>query len=202
LWLMSIDPHWYSTMYSWYNFASTFVAGIALITLFVIYLKNRGYLEYTNEEHLHDLGKFIFAFSIFWAYLWFSQYMLIWYANMPEETIYFKVRAKGVYSTWFWLMFLINFLVPLLFLMRRNPKRNYTSMAFIGTVVLVGHWMDYHQMVFASVVPDHVALNFFDIGVAAGFVGVILLVTGNVLAKYPLVARNHPFIKESIIHHT
>ena len=88
LWLMSIDAHWFSTMYSWYTFASTFVAGVALMTLFVIYLKNQGYLEYVNQEHLHDLGKFQFAFSIFWTYLWFSQFMLIWYANIPEETIY------------------------------------------------------------------------------------------------------------------
>ena len=91
-WVMSIDAHWYSTMFSWYNFASTFVSGISLIALFVIYLKNKGQLAYVTEEHLHDLGKFMFAFSIFWAYLWFSQYMLIWYSNQPEETKYFVQR--------------------------------------------------------------------------------------------------------------
>jgi hypothetical protein len=92
LWLMSIDAHWFSTMYSWYTFASTFVSGIALITIFVIYFKNQGELEYVTEEHLHDLGKYMFAFSIFWTYLWFSQYMLIWYSNQPEETKYFIDR--------------------------------------------------------------------------------------------------------------
>ena len=101
LWLMSIDAHWYSTMYSWYTFASTFVAGMALIALFVIYLKNKGYLEYTNEEHLHDLGKFMFAFSIFWTYLWFSQYMLIWYSKHPEETKYFKPRVARSLQRYF-----------------------------------------------------------------------------------------------------
>ncbi len=103
LWLMSINAHWFSTMYSWYTFASTFVAGIALITLFVIYLKNKGYLEYVNKEHLHDLGKFQFAFSIFWTYLWFSQFMLIWYANIPEETTYFRPRFEGAYTGLFYL---------------------------------------------------------------------------------------------------
>ena len=92
VWLMSIDPHWYSTMYSWYTFASTFVAGSFIDRIFVIYLKNRGQLEYVTEEHLHDVGKFMFAFSIFWTYLWFSQYMLIWYSNQPEETKYFIER--------------------------------------------------------------------------------------------------------------
>src|SRR4029079_12515559 len=117
LWLMSIDANWYSTMYSWYTFASTFVAGVALITLFVVYLKNQGYLELVNEEHLHDLGKFMFAFSIFWTYLWFSQFMLIWYSNQPEETIYFKPRTEGAFTFLFWFMFIINFLAPLLIFM-------------------------------------------------------------------------------------
>jgi hypothetical protein len=207
LWLMSIDAHWYSTMYSWYTFASTFVAGMALITLFVVYLKNQGYLEYTNEEHIHDLGKFMFAFSVFWTYLWFSQYMLIWYANIPEETVYFRSRIttknhSGAYSGIFWFMFIINFLAPLLILMRRGSKRNYTTVTFMAIVILFGHWLDFYQMVFASLFPNEVELNLFDFGVAAGFVGVILFTVGKALSKFPLVAKNHPFIKESIIHHT
>jgi hypothetical protein len=207
LWVMSIDAHWYSTMFSWYNFASTFVAGLSLIALFVIYLKNQGYLEYTNEEHLHDIGKFMFAFSIFWTYLWFSQYMLIWYANIPEETVYFRPRVtsknySGPYTGIFWFMFIINFLAPFLILMRRGSKRNYTTMTFIAIVIIFGHWLDYYQEVFASVFPEHVELNLFDFGVAAGFVGLIMYSVGNALAKYPLVEKNHPFIKESIIHHT
>ena len=202
IWLMSIDAHWYSTMYSWYTFASTWVAGIALIILFVVYLKNNGYLEYTNQEHLHDLGKFMFAFSIFWAYLWFSQYMLIWYANIPEETIYFKNRTQGPYSGVFWFTFIINFLAPLLLLMKRGSKRNYGSITIMSLVIIFGHWLDFHQMIFASVLPEHVELNLFDFGVALGFVGTIMFVVGNVLSKYPLVSQNHPFIKESIIHHT
>lgn len=202
LWLMSIDAHWYSTMYSWYTFASTFVAGLSLITLFVVFLKNNNYLELTNEEHLHDLGKFIFAFSIFWTYLWFSQFMLIWYANIPEETTYFKPRAQGIYSGVFWLMFLINFLAPILILMSRGAKRNYTTMTFMALLLIFGHWLDFFQMVFPGPSPDHVPVMLWDFGVALGFVGLIMFVTGRSLAKAPLVARNHPFIKESIIHHT
>lgn len=202
LWLMSIDAHWYSTMYSWYTFASTFVAGMALITLFVIYLKNQGYLELVNDEHLHDLGKFMFAFSIFWTYLWFSQYMLIWYANIPEETVYFKHRVQGPYRGVFFLNLIINFLAPLLILMRRSSKRNYTLLVFMASLIICGHWLDFYQMVIASISKDHVELNFFDFGVAAGFVGLIMWSAGNALTKRSLIAKNHPFFKESIIHHT
>lgn len=202
LWLMSIDAHWYSTMYSWYNFASTFVAGIALIALFVVFLKNHGYLEYTNKEHLHDLGKFMFAFSIFWTYLWFSQFMLIWYANIPEETIYFKPRAEGIYSSIFWMMFIINFLAPLLIFMSRDTKRNYTVVTFMALLIIFGHWLDFFQQVFPAVSPDKVPMILYDFGIALGFAGIIMFVTGKALAKAPLLAKNHPFVKESLIHHT
>jgi hypothetical protein len=208
LWLMSIDAHWYSTMYSWYTFASTFVAGIALITLFVVYLKNNGYLEYTNTEHLHDLGKFMFAFSIFWTYLWFSQFMLIWYANIPEETVYFKPRAEGAYSGVFWLMFIINFVAPILILMSRDSKRNYTTVTFMSILIIFGHWLDFFQMVFPSPMTNaetgqtQVPMIVYDLGIALGFVGLIMFVTARSLAKWPLLAKNHPLVKESIIHHT
>ncbi|NDF99029.1 MAG: quinol:cytochrome C oxidoreductase [Chitinophagia bacterium] len=202
LWLMSIDAHWYSTMYSWYTFASTFVSGMALIALFVIFLKNNDYLEYVNNEHLHDLGKFMFAFSVFWTYLWFSQFMLIWYANIPEETIYFQPRAHGIYKGIFWLMFIINFIAPLLILMTRSAKRNYGTVALMAVLIIFGHWLDFYQMVFPAVSPGKVPNIIYDLGIALGFVGLIMFVTGRALTKAPLLARNHPFVKESLIHHT
>lgn len=208
LWLMSVDAHWYSTMYSWYTFASTFVAGVALITLFVVFLKNNDYLELVNEEHLHDLGKFMFAFSIFWTYLWFSQYMLIWYSNQPEETTYFKPRSQGTYSGIFWLMLIINFLAPILILMKRGSKRNYTTMTFMALLIIFGHWLDFFQMVFPGPLTDtktgetYVPMIVWDFGVALGFVGLIMFVTGRALSRAPLLAKNHPFVKESVIHHT
>ncbi len=202
LWLMSIDAHWYSTMYSWYTFASSFVAGIALITLFVVYLKNKGYLEFTTEEHLHDLGKFMFAFSIFWAYLWYSQFMLIWYANIPEETVYFVPRMKGVYKGLFYLNLIINFLAPLLLLMKRDAKRNYTTITILAILIIFGHWLDFFIMVFPAFSKEQVPMMLYDFGVALGFVGLIMFLTARALAKAPLINVNHPFIKESIIHHT
>lgn len=201
LWLMSIDAHWYSTMYSWYTFASTFVAGIALIALFIIFLKNNGYLEYTGTEHLHDLGKFMFAFSIFWTYLWFSQFMLIWYANIPEETVYFKPRVEGPYSGIYWLMLIINFVAPILILMSRDAKRRYSTIAVMAVMIIFGHWLDFYQMVFPAISPDAVPTMVYDMGIGLGFAGVIMFVTGRALTKAPLLAKNHPFLKESLIHH-
>jgi hypothetical protein len=202
LWLMSIDAHWYSTMYSWYTFASTFVSGISLIALFVIFLKNKGYLEYTSEEHLHDLGKFMFAFSVFWCYLWFSQYMLIWYSNQPEETKYFEPRVEGVYRGIFFLNIIINFIAPLLLLMKRGAKRNYTTMTILAVLIIFGHWLDFFQMVHPATSKDHVPMMLYDLGIGLGFVGLIMFIVGRTLAKHPLVPKNHPFFKESVIHHT
>jgi hypothetical protein len=202
LWLMSIDAHWYSTMYSWYTFASSFVAGIALMTLFVVFLKNNGYLELTTKEHLHDLGKFVFAFSVFWTYLWFSQFMLIWYANIPEETVYFKPRMQGPYRGIFFLNLIINFLAPLLLLMKRGAKRNYGTVTMMCVLIIFGHWLDFYQMVMPGVSPTKVPFMLLDFGVALGFIGLIMFVTARALAKAPLIAKNHPFLKESIVHHT
>jgi hypothetical protein len=202
LWLMSIDAHWYSTMYSWYTFASSFVAGMALITLYVVFLKNNNYLEHTNTEHLHDLGTFMFAFSVFWTYLWYSQFMLIWYANIPEETTYFEPRMQGAYRVIFFLNLIINFLAPLLLLMRRGAKRNYGTITMVAALIIFGHWLDFYQMVFPGPSRDHVPFMLVDLGIGLGFVGLIMFLTGRALAKAPLLARNHPFVKESLIHHT
>ncbi len=202
LWLMSIDAHWYSTMYSWYTFASTFVSGMSLIALYVIYLKNNDYLEYTTDEQLHDLGKFMFAFSIFWTYLWYSQFMLIWYANIPEETVYFKPRMQGAYKGVFFLNLIVNFLLPFLLLMRKGSKRNFTTVTFVAVLIIVGHWIDFFQMVMPGPMGEHYSLSWFEFGILALYAGLIMHFVGKGLASRPLVAKYHPFLKESIIHHT
>ncbi len=207
LWLMSIDAHWFSTMYSWYTFASTFVSGLALIALFVVFLKNNGLLQAVTKEHLHDLGKFIFAFSIFWTYLWFSQFMLIWYSNQPEETIYFVNRIgnsarESPYAGIFWFMLIINFVAPILIFMSRDSKRNYATVTFVSVLLLFGHWLDFYQMVFPAISPDKVPSIIFDMGIALFFVGLIMFIVGRTLSRFPLVVKNHPFAKESVIHHT
>jgi Ni/Fe-hydrogenase subunit HybB-like protein len=202
LWLMSIDAHWYSTMYSWYTFASTFVSGMSLVALYIVFLKNRGQLEYVTDEHVHDIGKFMFAFSVFWTYLWFSQYMLIWYANMPEETGYYKIRVQGPYRGIFFLNLILNFVCPLLILMKKSSKRNYTLLTFMAILIIFGHWIDFWQMVMPGALKDKAELMPFEFGIAALFIGIIMWRVGAYLTSHPLTAKNHPFLKESMIHHT
>jgi Ni/Fe-hydrogenase subunit HybB-like protein len=204
---MSIDAHWYSTMYSWYTFSSTFVSGMSLVAIFVIYLKNKDQLEYVTEEHLHDVGKFMFAFSVFWTYLWFSQYMLIWYSNQPEETKYFIERVgtadkSGPYESLFFLNLILNFVCPLLILMKRGVKRNWTIVTIMAVLIIFGHWVDFYQMVMPGTVKDHPQISLFDLGIAALFIGLIMWGVGRYITTNPLTAKNHPFLKESMIHHT
>ncbi len=200
LWIMSIDSHWYSTMFSWYNFASSFVAGMALMTLFVVYVKGKGYLAYLNKEHLHDLGKFMFAFSIFWTYLWFSQFMLIWYANIPEETVYFRPRMQGPYSFFFYLSLVLNFVLPLLVMMSRPSKRNSFTVILMAILILFGHWIDFFQMIKPGPMGEHWHIGWFEIGIVLGFIGLLITFVTRTLETAPIMPKNNPLMKEAIIH--
>ena len=144
--IMSLDAHWYSTLFAWYSTISLLVSLVALTILVLIYLKSKGYYKEVSVEHLHDLGKYMFAFSIFWTYMWFSQFMLIWYGNVGEETTYFKTRMDE-YPVIFWANFIMNFILPFFILLRNDTKRKFGSLAFVALIVFFGHWLDYFQMI-------------------------------------------------------
>ena len=144
--VMSIDSHWYSTMFAWYSMVSMWLGAISMTVMLIIYLKAQGYLEYVTQNHLHDIGKFLFGISVFWTYLWFDQFMLIWYANNGEETIYFKERMDH-YPVLFWGNLLLNFVTPFLILMRNDTKRKFGTMFFVALIVFFGHWWDYFYMI-------------------------------------------------------
>jgi hypothetical protein len=200
MWLMSIQAHWYSTMFSWYSFASAFVSGMSLILLWVVYLKNQGNLELVTKEHIHDLGKFMFAFSIFWTYLWFAQYMLIWYSNQPDETFYFKMRQQGPYSIMFYADFIINFCMPILILMSRPSKRNYFTITFMAMIIIFGHWVDFYQMVMPGAVGENWHINWYEIGIFMGFVGILITCVSRTLTKSSLIPNNNLLLKETMLH--
>ncbi len=201
-WVMSIDAHWFSTMMGWYVFASWWVTGLATITLIVAGLKNAGYLRMVTPNHLHDLGKFVFAFSIFWTYIWFSQFMLIYYANIPEETVYFITRMKNNPYSWiFYTNLILNFVLPFLLLMTRDAKRHMSMLQVVCPIVIAGHWFDFYNMITPGVMKGEGGIGFLEIGLGLVFMATFLFVVLNALSKVQLVAKHHPFMEESLNHH-
>ena len=195
-WVMSVDPHWFSTLFGWYVFASMIVSGITTIALMTIYLKSKGYIKFVNDSHLHDLAKYMFGFSVFWAYLWFSQFMLIWYANIPEEVTYFVTRIED-YTIPFFTMFALNFIFPFLVLMNSDYKRIPWFIVMAGMIILIGHYMDVYNMIMPATVGDRWGFGLPEISALALFSGLFIILVFYSLSKAPLLEKRNPFIKES-----
>ncbi len=200
---MSIDTHWFSTMFGWYHLASWHVAGLAAMMLAIILLKENGYLKAVKMSTLHDLGKLIFGFSVFWTYTWFSQYLLIFYANLPEETIYFEERINGYggrYFAPFIINLILNFVFPFLILMARNSKRNFMLLKLACGSILIGHWFDFYQMIMPGVAKDQGGIGIIELGTTLTFASVFIYFVANELTKANLYAKKHPFLEESLHH--
>ena len=195
-WIMSVDPHWYSTLFGWYVFASFFVSGITVIAMITLYLKSKGYLEHVNTSHIHDLAKFMFGISIFWTYLWFSQFMLIWYSNIPEEVTYFVTRIEH-YKLPFFGMLAMNFIFPLLILINTDFKRLTWIVVMAGIVILCGHYIDFFNMIMPATVGDQWFIGIPEIGSLMFFLGLFIFVVFSALTKAPLVPKGNPLIEES-----
>ncbi|UII24791.1 quinol:cytochrome C oxidoreductase [Fulvivirga maritima] len=201
-WVMSIDPHWFSTLFGWYVFASWWINGLAVIALITVILKQNGYLKIVNANHLHDIGKFIFGFSIFWTYIWFAQFLLQYYANMPEETVYFLQRLEVGNYTWvFFLNLILNFILPFLLLMTRDAKRHMSLIKLVCPIIIAGHWFDFYLMITPGVMKLEGGFGFMEIGMFMIFGVAFLFVALSSLAKSPLFPKNHPFLEESLHHH-
>jgi hypothetical protein len=195
-WIMSVDPHWFSTLFGWYVFASFFVSGITVICLTTLYLKSKGVLEHVNTSHIHDLAKFMFGISVFWTYLWFSQFMLIWYSNIPEEVTYFITRIEQ-YNLPFFGMVVMNFVFPLLILINTDFKRITWVLVLAGVVILAGHYIDFFNMIMPATVGDQWFIGVAEIGALLFFFGLFILVVFTALTKAPLLPKRNPFIEES-----
>src|SRR6056300_507096 len=194
--IMSIDTHWFSTLFGWYTFAGMFVSSFAAIILVTLYLKSKGLLEWVNDNHIHDLGKFMFAFSVFWTYLWFSQFVLIWYANIPEEVTYYMQRWDQ-YKVPFFTMLSLNFIFPVLAILSRPAKRVPGTLVMAAVFVLVGHYMDHYVMIMPGTVGDQYGFGLLELGPILFFAGLFIYVMFRNLAAAPLLHKNHPMIVES-----
>ena len=146
--VMSTDPHWYSTLFGWYNFASYMCGMLSMMILVISYLKYKGHLRNVTENHLHSIGTYLFGFSVFWTYLWFSQFMLIWYGNIPEDTMYYVKRFRvPLFKVLFFVNLFFNFVFPFLFLMKRKAKRSLLTAGFASCVLICSHFLDFYLMV-------------------------------------------------------
>ncbi len=198
-WIMSIDVHWFSTLFGWYAFAGMWCTTMTVLVMLVLYLKKQGYLPKVNDSHIHDIGKWTFATSFLWSYMFFSQMMLIWYANIGEEATYYIQRFEE-FQLLYWGMFLVNFAFPMLILMSRDAKRHAGILTFVGLVIVVGHWLDVYIMVSGGSMGAQASIGFLEIGMAVAFLGLFIRVVLNNLTKAPLTPVNHPFLDESIHH--
>jgi hypothetical protein len=206
--IMSLEAHWFSTMFGWYNFAALWVSGLSVITLSLILLRKAGYMQWVTEDHLHNLGQLMFGFSIFWTYLWFAQFLLTWYANIPEEAAYFYRRWEPQFKPWFWLNIIVNFLTPLLVLMSRDSKRKIELLKVACIILICGHWLDYWQMIMPGTIGVkgvgewYSPMILVDFATFVGFAGLMVWMFGNALSKFKsLVPKKHPLLQESLHHH-
>jgi len=195
-WIMSLDPHWFSTLFGWYVLASMLVTAVTVIALVTIYLKSKGYLPKVNHSHLHDLAKFMFGLSVFWTYLWFSQFMLIWYSNIPEEVTYFLTRLDD-YNLPFLGMVVMNFIFPLLILMSSDYKRSNWIIVMAGIIIVLGHYIDIFNMIMPATVGDQWFIGWAEIGGFLFFAGLFIYVVFSALSKAPLETSGDPYIGES-----
>ncbi len=211
--LMSLEPHWFSTIWGVYTFAGHFVAAIAVITLMTVALYRAGYLhEYITREHFHDLGKLMFAFTVFWTYIAFSQYFIIWYANLPEETIYFAFREQGGWQYFGWALMLMHFVVPFMVLLRQDVKRKTNILVAAAVIILIAHYIDLSWIILPATqkviahYPHHpthgVMFGWQEFTGWLFFAGAFMFLAARQFKKRAAVAYNDPLIHEAQTYNT
>src|SRR5579871_1517473 len=197
--IISLDPRWFSTMFGVYLFAGTFVNGICAVTFAVVLLREQGLLRnWVSEDQLHDLGKMVFAFSTFWAYIWTCQYLLIWYSNIPEEVSHYTTRTIGPWLPLFVVNFLVNWILPFTVLMSAANKRKPKVLLFVTSVLFVGHWLDLYM----QIMPSYWSSPKFgpvELLVPLGYAGLFYFMFVNSLAQAPLVPVNDPILAANLL---
>ena len=203
--IMSLEPHWFSTIFAIYCFAGLFVSTTAIIVLFVIFLQSKGSLSYFSKDHYHDLGKILFGFSTFWAYIWFCQFILIWYSNIPEETLYYYIRWKEGWSFLFFLNLFLNWVIPFVLLLPRFSKRSPKILMVAAVILLIGRWFDLYLMVAPNVLKHHghpsPAIGWIEIGIWLGALSLISFLVLFFISKKSLVPKEDPFFQEALSLH-
>ncbi|NOX45453.1 MAG: quinol:cytochrome C oxidoreductase [Chlorobi bacterium] len=199
-WIMSIDPTWFSTLFAIKNFVLSFYHGAAMIILIAYLLNKNGHLTFMNKSHWHDFSKYQFFLAIMFGYMWYSQYFLIWYANIPEETSYYIQRREDFSQTLFVFNIVLNFVVPFVILIPNFMARNKHVLAVMAVVLLIGHYTDLYEQIMPGV-TGKLQIGFVEIGSWLGFLGLFIFVVATTLSKANLIPKNHPLLDESLHHH-
>jgi hypothetical protein len=198
-WIVSLTPHWYSTMFGVYFFAGSFVGFIALLSVIAVAMRGAGLLDTViTAEHLQDLGKFLFAFTAFWAYIGFSQFFLIWYANLPEETVWFKARLEGSWQIVSLFLMAGHFGVPFFYLMGRAVKRRGWTLAVGGTWLLAMHFVDIYWQVMPTLHPEGIRPSVLDVAALLAVGGCFTAAAGWLMRRQALVPLRDPRLAESL----
>lgn len=198
-WVMSIDPHWYSTLFGWYVMVSYLVSSVAIMILISIHLKKSGVLPEFNDNHLHDLTKYMFGFSLLWGYLWLCQFLLIWYANIPEESVYFQQRDE-MYSWSYYKMLITNVVLPFLILISSSIKRNYTVVMVMAFLIILGHWWDMFNQMMPGTVGAWGEFSLLEFGALFFVAGLFIFVVMRAITKLKLQPTGNPLYHESKIY--
>ncbi len=197
--IMSIDSHWFSTIFAIKNFVSAFLHGSALILLMIFALNKRGYFPVLNAAHRHDLSKYLFMLAMIWGYMWFSQFFLMWYSNIPEETVYYAQRLRGEWKTIFFADLFLNWTFPFLFLLHNRVARNTNALIFTSALLLFGFWLDIYLQVFPGLTGNCI-IGFVEVGIFSGFLGIFIFSVASALGKTSIIPKNHPYLGESMAH--
>lgn len=202
-WIMALEPMWFSTMWGVYNFAGMFQAALAAMVLVALALRTSSgpIREAFRDEHLHDLGKLLLGFSCFWMYIWFCQYMLIWYSNLPEETAYFATRLQGSWGPVIVLAVLLNWIIPFLVLLPRAAKRDPSVMMKVSVCVLIGRWVDLYVMVFPSLFGGSFVFGIWEVAAMVCLAGTLGWLSIRSFSRMAPVPRRDPFLTESLHYH-
>ncbi len=200
--MMSLLPTWYSTIYGIYCFAGAIQSTMAFLALVIVLMKNSPWISgYVTEEHQHDIGKFLKGFTVFWAYIAFSQFMLIWYANIPEETEFYIIRSLNGWMPLSFGLLIFRFIVPFLVLLPRSSKRTNSILVPIAVLVLVMQYLDLYWLVYPNFNEGVPKFGFWEVGMFLGFAGLFLMTMVKFMTKNNLVPINDPRMHESVKHH-
>jgi hypothetical protein len=196
---MSLEPHWSSTIFGVYNFAGMFLSALAAVCVVAIGLYWQGpFRNVLTQHHLRDLGTLLFAFSSFWMYIWFSQYLLIWYVNNPEETAYFWRRQQPGWQGMFLLNVVLNWGIPFVILLFRSAKQTPWVLLAVAITVLFGHWLDLHLMILRPLAGATLLPGVWGVGLFLGATGLAVLLIGRALGRALLIPVKDPFLAESL----